>query len=164
MRPRRAIAACREARIEWFSGNSNHDGAIFTRSDFRSQALCQHSTQDITSGTPHIPFNIQAASVLKQWQEHPVESRQVVEVSVGSRRPDRTFPMGRTTGFGWYGPASSPTSEYDAGLRHRQPAGWKAWDGQCLSETAATRPGVVLSPRTSIIAKIPAVARKLLVH
>jgi hypothetical protein len=57
------MAAYREARIEWFSGNSNHDGGIFTRSDFRSQALFQHSTQDITPRTPHIPFNVQAPRV-----------------------------------------------------------------------------------------------------
>jgi hypothetical protein len=44
MRPRRAIAACRDARIELFSDCSNHGGAIFTLAGFRSQALCQHST------------------------------------------------------------------------------------------------------------------------
>lgn len=51
MRPRRAIAAYREACIEWFSGCSNHGGAIFTRPGFRSQASCQHSMSDITLGT-----------------------------------------------------------------------------------------------------------------
>jgi hypothetical protein len=50
MRPR-AIRARRGAHIEWFSGCSNHGGAIFTRPGFRSQASCQLSRCDITLGT-----------------------------------------------------------------------------------------------------------------
>ena len=48
-RPRRAMAACRGARIEWFSDCSNHGGAICTPAGFRSQASCQHFTRDITT-------------------------------------------------------------------------------------------------------------------
>jgi len=42
MRPRRAIAACRGTRIDWFSDCSNHCGAFFTLPKNRSQASCQH--------------------------------------------------------------------------------------------------------------------------
>src|SRR5215469_14280628 len=45
------MAACRGARIEWFSDCSNHGGAFFTPAGFRSQAPCQHFTRDITLGT-----------------------------------------------------------------------------------------------------------------
>ena len=43
------MAACRYARIEWFSDCSNHGGAICTPAGFRSQASCQHFTRDITT-------------------------------------------------------------------------------------------------------------------
>ena len=43
------MAACRGARIEWFSDCSNHGGAICTPAGFRSQASCQRFTRDITT-------------------------------------------------------------------------------------------------------------------
>src|SRR5262249_10148639 len=92
------MAARGGAGIEGFTDGSNHGGALFTRTGFRSQAPTQHNPRDITLEQRHVvPQWRSYVCVLNRLRERSGGGQPVLEVSGGFRVPTTGAKLSRSS-------------------------------------------------------------------